>query len=133
MRVVFDTNIYISAVAIPGGNADEAYVEVMRGRFELFTSVAILTETARVLQAKFEWTEDKVRQAIHDISQTATVLRPRPTRHLLKDEPDNRILECAVAAQAQWVVTGDRHLLTLKYHGDCEICSLASFLAVLKK
>ncbi|WP_447978461.1 putative toxin-antitoxin system toxin component, PIN family [Candidatus Nitrospira bockiana] len=132
MRVVFDTNIYISAFAIPGGNADEAYAEPIRGRFELFTSVAILTETARVLQTKFDWTEDKVRQAIHDISETARVLRPRPSLHLLKDEPDNRILECALAAHAQWIVTGDRHLLALKHHRDCDIIPLASFLALVK-
>jgi uncharacterized protein len=132
VRVVFDTNIYISAFAIPGGNAEEAYVEAIRGRFELFTSVAILTETARVLQAKFDWTEEMVRQAIHDISETATVLRLRPTLHLLKDEPDNRILECAVAAHVQWIVTGDRHLLTLSHHGDCDLVSLTDFLAVLK-
>ena len=82
MRVVFDTNIYIAALAIPGGNAEEAYTKAIRGTFELFTSVAILTETARVLQTKFEWSEDKVRQAIQGISETATVLRPRPSIQL---------------------------------------------------
>ena len=82
MRVVFDTNIYISALAIPGGNAEDAYVEAISGTFELFTSVAILTETAGVLQTKFDWAEDKVREAIQDISRTATVLRPRPTLHI---------------------------------------------------
>jgi putative PIN family toxin of toxin-antitoxin system len=95
--------------------------------------VAILTETARVLQTKFDWTEDKVRQAIQDISQTATVLRPRPTVHILKDEPDNRILECAIAAQADLVISGDRHLLALKRHADSIIISLADFLARLRK
>lgn len=54
MRVVFDTNIYISAFAIPGGKADEAYLKAIHGRFDLFASVAILTETARVLQTKFD-------------------------------------------------------------------------------
>ena len=58
MRVVFDTNIYVSAFAIPGGNAEDAYLEAVRGTFELFTSVAILTETAGVLQNKFAWEED---------------------------------------------------------------------------
>lgn len=133
MRVVFDTNIYISALVIPGGNAEEAYVKALRGNFELFTSVAILTETASVLQIKFEWTEDGIRQAIRNISETATVLRPRPTLHLLKDEPDNRILECAIAAQADWIVTGDRHLLVLKRHANSAIISLADFLAALEK
>ncbi|HEU4505677.1 MAG TPA: putative toxin-antitoxin system toxin component, PIN family [Nitrospira sp.] len=133
MRVVFDTNIYISALVIPGGNAEEAYVKALRGIFELFASVAILTETASVLQIKFEWTEDGIRQAIRNISETATVLRPRPTLHRLKDEPDNRILECAIAAQADWIVTGDRHLLVLKRHANSAIISLADFLAALEK
>jgi putative PIN family toxin of toxin-antitoxin system len=133
VRVVFDTNIYISALAIPGGNAEDAYLEAVCGTFELFTSVAILTETARVLQAKFDWAEDKVREAVHDISQTATVLRPRPTLHILNDEPDNRILECAIAAQAEFVVSGDRHLLALKHHADTTIISLADFLTKLRK
>jgi len=91
-----------------------------------------MTETARVLQTKFDWTEDKVRQAIHDFSETATVLRPRPSLHLLKYEPDNRILECAVAAHAQLIVTGDRRLLALKQHGDRNIIPLAGFLTLLK-
>jgi len=133
VRVVFDTNIYISALAIPGGTAEDAYLEAVRGTFELFTSVAILTETARVLQTKFDWAEDKVREAVQDISQTATVLRPRPTLHILNDEPDNRILECAIAAQAEFVVSGDRHLLALKHHADTTIISLANFLTKLRK
>jgi len=133
VRVVFDTNIYVSALAIPGGNAEDAYLEAVRGTFELFTSVAILTETARVLQTKFDWTDDKVRQAIQDISQTAAVLRPRPTLHILKDEPDNRILECAIDAQANYVISGDRHLLALKRHADSTIISLSDFLARLRK
>jgi len=101
--------------------------------FELYTSVAILTETARVLQTKFDWAEDKVREVVQDISQTATVLRPRPTLHLLEDEPDNRILECAIAAQAEFVVSGDRHLLALKRHADITMISLADFLTRLRR
>jgi uncharacterized protein len=131
VRVVFDTNSYISALVFPAGNAETAYVEAIRGRFELYTSVAILTETAKVLQMKFEWEEERIRQAIQEISQIANVLRPRPTLHILKDEPDNRILECAVVAQAQRIVSGDRHLLSIRRYGDCEIISLADFLAEL--
>jgi predicted nucleic acid-binding protein len=68
VRVVFDTNIYISALAIPGGNAEDAYLEAIRGTFELFTSVAILTETARVLQTKFDWSEDKPSSSSQEIA-----------------------------------------------------------------
>jgi putative PIN family toxin of toxin-antitoxin system len=133
VRVVFDTNIYISALAIPGGNAEDAYLEAVHGLFELYTSVAILTETARVLQTKFDWAEDKVREAVQAISQVATVLRSRPTLHILKDEPDNRILECAIAAQAEFIVSGDRHLLALKHHAGITMISLADFLTKLRR
>lgn len=133
MRVVFDTNIYISALAIPGGNAEEAYLEAVRGACDLYTSIAILTETARVLQTKFDWAEDKVREAVQTISQMAIVLRPRPTLHILDDEPDNRILECAIAAQAEFVVSGDRHLLALKHHAGITMISLADFLTKLRR
>ena len=133
MRVVFDTNIYISALAIPGGNAEDAYLEAVHGTFELYASVAILTETARVLQMKFDWAEDKVREAVQAVSQVATVLRPRPTLHILKDGPDNRILECAIAAQAEFVVSGDRHLLALKHYANITMISLADFLTKLHR
>ena len=75
MRVVFDTNIFISAFAIPGGNAEEAYLQATQGTFELLTSVAILTETAEILQTKFDWSNDKVEQLVQTISRTATVLK----------------------------------------------------------
>ncbi|MGZ8373884.1 MAG: hypothetical protein ACXW4A_03070, partial [Nitrospira sp.] len=56
--------------------------------------VAILTETARVLHVKVDWDEDLARQATWGIRQTARALRSRPALHVLKDEPDNRMLEC---------------------------------------
>ncbi len=132
MRAVFDTNIFISAFGIPGGSAEEAYLDALRGTFELFTSVAILTETATTLQTKFQWSDEKVRQLLQAISKTATVLRTQPHLHLLADEPDNRILECAALAKADVIVTGDRHLLALQGHEETRIVTLAGFLRLLK-
>ncbi len=55
MKVVFDTNIYISAFAIPGGNAEEASLYAVHRRFELFVSISILSRTANTLRDKFSW------------------------------------------------------------------------------
>lgn len=131
MRVVFDTNIFISAFAIPGGHAEEVYLHAVRGTFELFTSVSILTETANTLRTKFEWSDDKVQRVLRSISKSATVLKTRPHLHILKDEPDNRILECALLATADIIVTGDRHLLSLTRHRGISIVRLADFLELL--
>ena len=60
MKVVFDTNIFISAFAIPGGKAEEAYLLCLKGRFILCSSIPILTETAQKLRDKFGWEEEKI-------------------------------------------------------------------------
>jgi putative PIN family toxin of toxin-antitoxin system len=131
VRVVFDTNVFISAFAIPGGRAEETYLLAVCGTFELFTSVSILTKTANTLWTKFEWSDDKIRRALRIISKTATVLKTRPRLHIRKDEPDNRILECANLAKAYVIVTGDRHLLSLARHGSTSILRLADFLDLI--
>ena len=56
----------------------------------------------------------------------------QPHLHLLADEPDNRILECAALAKADVIVTGDRHLLALQRHEETRIVTLAGFLRLLK-
>ena len=133
MRVVFDTNIFISAFAIPAGNVEEVYLHTIQGTFELITTVAILTDTVEILQAKFDWSDDKVEQLVKTISRTATVLKTRPHLHVLQDERDNRILECAMAAHADYLVTGDRHLLALRRYKSTLLMPLAEFLALLRK
>lgn len=131
MRVVFDTNIYVSAFAIPGGRAEEAYLGAIRGRFDLFTSVPILTETATVLQDKFDWAEEKTRELVQAVSRVASVVRTTSRLRVVKDEPDNRIIECAIHAHADFIVTGDRHLLSLKHHEGVKVMRLADFLGLL--
>jgi len=53
LRVVFDTNVFISAFIIPGGKAEEAYLYALKGAFTLCSSIAILTETGQKLTEKF--------------------------------------------------------------------------------
>ncbi|HXF92394.1 MAG TPA: putative toxin-antitoxin system toxin component, PIN family [Nitrospiraceae bacterium] len=131
MRVVFDTNIYVSAFGIPGGRAEETYLGALRGRFELFTSIPILTETATVLQSKFDWAEQKTRELVQAISRVAIVVRTASRLRVVEDEPDNRILECAVHTHADFVVTGDRHLLTLGTYKGIQLIRLTDFLELL--
>ena len=114
MKIVFDTNIYISAFVIPGGNAEKAYLHAIDGDFELCTSVAILTELARKLGGKFGWEKQKIAQLITSIGNLANVLETTPWLKVVADDPDNRILECALEAGADFLITGDKHLLKLR-------------------
>lgn len=133
MKIVFDTNIYISAFVIPGGNAEKAYLHAIDGDFELCTSVAILTELARKLDEKFGWEKQKIAQLITSISNVATVFKTTPWLKVVSDDPDNRILECALKAGAEFLVTGDKHLLKLSNYGNFEIIKLSTFLSILHK
>ncbi len=128
-RVVFDTNIYISAFITPGGRGEAAFRLAIDGRIELFTSVPILTELAGKLREKFHWDDDHITAAIRHVAAVATVIRPVAHLAVLADEPDNRILECALAAEATMIVTGDRHLLSLGGYRGTSIVTLAEFLA----
>ena len=132
MKVVFDTNIYISAFVIPGGNAEKAYLHAIEGDFELCTSVAILTELARKLDEKFGWGKREIAQLITSISNVATVLKTAPWLKVLSDDPDNRILECALKAEANFLVTGDKHLLKLRSYENCKIIKLSASLRILQ-
>ena len=132
MRVVFDTNIYVSAFGISGGNAEEAYLHAVGGSFELVTSSAILTETANVFRTKFNWSDEKVGKLLGTLSQMATVVKTQPSLHVLTDESDNRILECAIEADANLIVTGDRHLLDLKRYQTITIVKLSDFLRLIR-
>jgi putative PIN family toxin of toxin-antitoxin system len=133
LKVVFDTNIFISAFVIPGGKAEEVYLRVLRGDFDLCSSVAILTETAQKLREKFGWPENQIVRLLQAISKVATVIKTRAHLHVLADEPDNRILECAVEAAADFIVTGDKHLLSLKNFQYIRIITLSNFLKILGK
>ena len=133
MKIVFDTNIFISAFVIPGGKAEEAYLNVLRGNFNLYASVAILTETAQKLREKFGWEEGKITHFLKTIAKSATIIKTQPHLHLLADKPDNRILECAMAAKADFIVTGDKHLLSLKHFQNIKIARLSDFLESLNK
>jgi len=128
MRVVFDTNVYVSAFLVPGGKGEQAFLFARRGRCELVSSVPILTETANVLRSKFHQPDGDVRAALKLIGRAATIVRPASRIDVLVDEPDNRILECAVSAAADAIVTGDRHLLELKRFRGIAIVRLADLL-----
>lgn len=133
VKIVFDTNTYISAFAIPGGRAEEAYLQSVKNKFLLYSSIAILAETAQKLEEKFGWSEQKTIALLKFISKTATIVKTRPHIKVLTDDPDNRILECALKAGADYIVTGDKHLLSLKTFEGISILSLSDFVGMINR
>jgi len=95
---------------------------------ELYSSPAIITEVAGKLRGKFGWDASNTVTAVRGIGRVATVIKPSTRLSVLQDEPDNRILECAVESASNLIVTGDRHLLKLKTYEGIAMVRLRDFL-----
>lgn len=129
-RVVFDTNIYISAIVF--GGSPRILLEMARSKdIELYTSKAILLELSRKLIEKFDWDTESTSEVISGIGVFANVVSPSKKLHVIKqDDTDNRILECADVSKADFIVSGDkRHILPLKKFGKTRIVTPSEFLA----
>ncbi len=129
MRAVFDTNIFISAFAIPGSRAETALIKVVEGHVQLAISQAIIHEILDVLARKFDRNREELARVAVYLSEVTEVVLPRRRLKVLRDEPDNRILECAVTAKAEMIVTGDQAMLDLREYRGIRIMSLRDFLA----
>ena len=131
MRVVFDTNILVSALVTPGGNGEAALLRVVSGRDRLVLSRAIILELLDVLARKFGRNPDELARVALFLSELGAIVNPETEIKVLADDPDNRILECAVSGNADAVVTGDRAMLNLGAFKEIPILTLAKYLAIV--
>jgi uncharacterized protein len=128
LKAVFDTNIFVSALAIPGGQAERAIDLVIDVRVKLCISKEIIHEVLGVLAQKFSKGPEELSRTAIFLSELGELIVPREKLAVLDDEPDNRILECAVTGHAEVIVTGDRAMLNLKKFRGIRILSLRQFL-----
>ncbi len=132
MRVVLDTNIIISGLNFAG--REREVLDLARiGRYELCLSRFILDEVAGVLVRKFGWGVERAQRAVGLLRSWANEAEPRTRVSVIqRKDADNRILECAVEAQADYLVTGDRRdLLPLKKYKGTKVVTSAQFLAIV--
>jgi len=129
-----DTNIYISGFEF--GGAPLRFLELARkGAFRLDVSDAITDEILRVLRVKFGYPPERLKEAKVRIGRLAHHVIPTQRLDVIKADPDdNRILECAVAAKSEFIVSGDtRHLLPVGSYEGIRIVTGAAFLELIKQ
>lgn len=131
MKAVLDTNIFISALVLPSGQAQKAVLAAAEGRFDLAISKPIIHEVIEVLARKFARDAEELARVAVFLSEFE-VVQPRRTLQVLSDEPDNRILECAITARAKVIVTGDRAMLALQEYKGIRILTLREFLGAVE-
>ena len=131
-RVVFDTNIWVSALVFRGrvlGLLDRLILD----EFKVVISPDLLAETLRVLGGrKFKIPPEVLTTRDQEIRELCLMVYPtRRIQAIQADPSDDRVLECAVAAKAEIIISGDAHLLSLGEYQGIRILAPAAFLAEL--
>ena len=132
LRVVLDTNVYISAFAHPERPIYQVWRHALERRYQLLISSAIVNELADVLRTDFHWEERRLRRRIRLVTRVGTIITPCIALNVIPDDPDDdRILECAVAGRANLIVSGDHHLRRLQVYEGIPIIRPIDFLRTL--
>jgi len=132
MRIVLDTNVLISALVF-GGNPRRILEKVIRGELELHLSESILVELQGVLQrSKFSFSAEAIRVILSELRAISEVVEPSVHIHQIEADPaDNRVLECAEESHADFIISGDNHLLGIKEYNKIDVVSPSQFLRML--
>jgi uncharacterized protein len=132
LKVVLDTNVYISIFTRPESAIFQVWTHAVHNHYELIVSPVIVGEFARVSRRDFFWDEKKVRFHVRIINKTGTIVVPQTIPDVIKeDPPDNHILACALAGNANLIVSHDLDLLRLKTYEGIGIISPIDFLNML--
>ena len=131
MIVVLDTNVWVSAMHF---NRRQGWpilaLERARIRHTLATCDEIEAEISRILADKFDWDPAEIRYRLDFFLAKAHHVEITGTLHVCRDTNDDMMLECAVVAGANVVVTGDKDLLALNPYEGIQIVTPAEFLAI---
>ncbi len=137
MRGVADTNTLVSGL-LWHGSPRQVLDAARQGALQLFTSPALLAELEDVLgrptfAQRLQKAGVTAMQLVQGYAALATLVQPATVPAVIADDPDDdAVLACAVAAQAEVVVSGDHHLLDLKTHEGIGIVTAADLLVRLQ-
>lgn len=132
MKVFFDTNVYV-AEALLGEVSEHLLEATSRALWRIFTSREVLVEVERVMAERLDCSRRFAALTATRVRRRATLVEPAPSRHRVPDDPDDSpILQAALAAGVDYLISNDAHLLSLTpYHG-LRIVSIAEYRLLLE-
>ena len=139
IRAVLDCNVVVSAILSPKGIPAKILTALEAEQFQLLLSEPILEEIGRVLHygkiaKRHRLSEEKLLTFLEDLAHLAILTLGKLKLVVIKDDPqDDRYLECAIEGDAEYVVSGDQHLLNLKEYKGIQILTPRAFLEVLRE
>jgi len=139
LRVVLDTNQFVSSVLVKHGLPAQVMDAWRRREFLLITSPSIIAEIRSTLsysriRRKYPLTDDDVKRLVTLLEQDALIVPDEidATGAVPPDPKDEMVLACAVEGQADLIVSGDHHLLDLGAYQGIPIVTAREFLERLQ-
>lgn len=129
MRVVLDTNVFISAVLFRGKASQLTHLWITK-KIKLLISREISQEYLKVLAyPKFELTKKEILSIVQEqlVPYVENIKTHRKVNAVPNDPSDNKFLECALDGRADYLISGDAHLLDLGSYKDIPIITVSSF------
>jgi putative PIN family toxin of toxin-antitoxin system len=139
LKAVLDTNLFISALLTAKGNPAKIFNRWKAGFFDLIISLPILREIKRVIlypkiKKRLNWTDTEISEFLLGLAQFSIVVSGESKVDVIKADPtDNKYLACAHEGQADYIVTGDQHLLKEGQYKGTKIITPREFLDILRK
>jgi uncharacterized protein len=131
-QAVYDTNVIVSAILKPGSIPASLVSLAMTGEVQLFLSPALLTEYTEVVKRPmFQFSPKSVNRFFKELETAAVMVYPTIRETAALDEPDNRILECALEAKAEYVITGNRKHFPFAQFKGIKILTPREFITFL--
>jgi putative PIN family toxin of toxin-antitoxin system len=133
-HIVLDTNVLVSALLF-GGPPREILDMIIAGAVTCSLSLPILDELKDVLQRpKFGFSSQQALAVVEELSALGAIVDPAGSISVIRADPnDDRILECALEARADVIVSGDAHLLELGRHEAIRVLSPSEFLGMMRE
>ena len=133
MRVVLDTNVILSGILF-GGKPRRIFEGAIAGTFKMLISEATVSELRGVLQRpKFGLASQIIEAIVAELSSIAEWVVPQNHVEIIKDDAsDNDVLDCALEGNADYIVSGDEHLLKLERCGKTSVVNPDSFLRLME-
>ena len=129
--VVLDTNVIISSIFWMG-NSNKIVNLAIEQKITNFTSPQLLNELAKVLRKKFKVPEDKIEEQVALVAKYSQITEPKIKIKAIKEDPfDDKVLECALSCDADYIVTGNWHLLELGTYKGIKIAKPKEFLDLM--
>lgn len=114
LKVVFDTNIWISSTLWNESLANKILRKLIETDAEIYTSLEIIEEYKKVLKRDFYYSDEEIDRFVNYILSFSIVLKPSERIFVIQDDPDdNKIIELAVEAKADYIISYDNHLLKI--------------------